>query len=137
MVVFFLSCSELRQRVDPRVVLSMDVLHRSFKLDDEVGDNMVVPLQQQFLHLERPFIWPTTNWESFLHVTSRNPMLYAKFRLARMASYSAWLLVAFNSNLSVCSRMMLPGPSRTTSTPHVVLLDDPSGYTIHLVERSC
>jgi len=53
-----------------------------------------------------------------------------------MASYSAWLFVALQANCSACSISRSPSRSRTTPAPHEVLLEDPSTYSVHVMEVS-
>jgi len=58
-VALLLGCNKPRLRVNARVVLSADLIHRyPIEQGDEVGDRMVVALQKRFLHLELPFYLP-------------------------------------------------------------------------------
>ena len=137
-VALLFSCSESRQGIDPCVVLPTDVFQcYPLETGDEVGDRVVVSLQQRLFRFELPLYLADHQLGVFLHVTSQVSMSYAKYKTSRMASYSVWLLVALNSNLSACSRMWLLGPLRTTPTPHAILLEDPSSYTVHAAESSC
>ena len=53
MVALFLCCSEPRQRVGLRVIFPADVFHRYlFESSNEVGEHMIILLQQRFLHLK-------------------------------------------------------------------------------------
>ena len=47
-------------------------------------------------------------------------------RLARHASYFAWLFVSGKAIVNACSSMTPSGVSNKIPNPHLVLLDDPS-----------
>jgi len=57
-------------------------------------------------------------------------MSYARFSPTRIASYSAWLLVALNPNWRAYSKRRSSGPSMTTPAPQTVLFEKPSTYII-------
>jgi len=132
MVAFFLSCSKHRQRVYPRVVLSSDVLHcYPFKSGDEVGYHMVVPWQERLFNFELPLYLADHQLGVAFACYFASSHVVTKCKPARITSYAAWLLVALILNLSASLIMRSLRPLRTTPAPHVVLLDDPSAYTVH------
>ena len=136
MVALFLCCGEPRQCVSSCVILLTDMFHHYFlEPGDEVADRMVILLQQGFLDIK--LFLDLADHHPPLQVTSRAPMSYVRFNPARIASYSAWFLVALNSNWRACSKRRSSSPSRKTPAPYAALLEESSMYIVHLAERSC
>ena len=73
-----------------------------------------------------PVIWHVIRGESLLALRFSAPISCARYIPAMRASYSSWLLLALNSNLSDCSMKRSPGPSKTIPAPLPIKLDEPS-----------
>ncbi|MCI22836.1 hypothetical protein A2U01_0044014, partial [Trifolium medium] len=69
--------------------------------------------------------------ESLLALSSFTPISIANLIPVIRASYSAWLLLALNSNLKDCSINTSSGPSSTTPSPLPLRLEAPSTDRIH------
>ena len=69
--------------------------------------------------------------ESILHTSERTPTLCANDRLARMASYSAWLLKVLKEKCRDFSMRIWLRPSRTILAPAPLGLEEPSMYSVH------
>jgi len=72
------------------------------------------------------FRWPTVSLESVLHVSVLTPTSRARDKLARMASYSAWLLDVLKAKWRDFSMRMSLGPSRMILTPAPFGFEEPS-----------
>jgi len=72
-----------------------------------------------------PVILLVTNCESLFSLRFYAPISCVKFIPVMSASYSAWLLLALNSNLRDCSISRSPGPSKTISASLPLKLEDP------------
>jgi len=71
------------------------------------------------------FKWPTVSLELVLHVSDLTPTSRAKDKLARMASYTAWLLDVLKAKWRDFLMRISLGPSSTMSAPA------PLGLTNH------
>jgi len=77
------------------------------------------------------FRWLTVSLESVLHVSDLIPTSRAKDKLARMASYSAWLLEVLKAKCRNFLMRMSLGPSSTMPAPVPFGLDEPSTLSVH------
>jgi len=69
--------------------------------------------------------------ESVLHMRVRIPTLHASDNLARMASYSAWLLEVLEIKCRDFSMRIWLGTSRTIPAPAPLGSEEPSTYSTH------
>ena len=72
------------------------------------------------------FRWPIVSLESVLRVKDLTPTSRSKDRLARMASYSAWLLDVWKAKWRDFSMRISLGPSNTMPAPAPFGFEEPS-----------